>query len=231
MVRVASPDDLPGALRQLEVNQPRAVLVVVGSAQRLAGARLHAAEQLLEAVVVPLCEELGVDVVDGGTDAGVMQAIGQARAAAGAEFALVGVVAGGTVAGSAPDVAVDDDPVQFEPNHTHFVIVPGSDWGDESPWITRVASELAGSSPVAGLLVGGGDISVRDVGHLVEAGYPVFALGGSGNLADTLGAGGPADDADVEKLRASALVQPVAGFAHPDRLAAVLRAALRASDA
>ena len=32
---------------------------------------------------------------------------------------------------------------QFEPNHTHFVIVPGSDWGDESPWITWVASELA----------------------------------------------------------------------------------------
>ena len=218
MVRVARADDLPAALVQLEISRPRAVLVVVGSAQRLAGAHLHAVQQLLEAVVVPLCEELDVDVVDGGTDAGVMQAMGQARAAAGAQFALVGVVAGGAVAG--------DDPAQFETNHTHFVIVPGSDWGDESPWLTRVASELAGSSPVAGLLVGGGDISVRDVGHLVDAGYPVFALGGSGNLADTLGAGAPADDSDVEKLRESVLVQSVAGFDDPDRLAAVLRAAL-----
>ena len=200
---------------------PRAVLVVVGSAKLLAGARLHAAEHLLAAVVVPLCEELDVDVVDGGTDAGVMQAMGQARAAADAQFALVGVVAGGTV-GTGTDV----DPVQFEPNHTHFVIVPGSDWGDESPWITRVASELAGSLPVAGLLVGGGDISVRDVGHLVDAGYPLFALGGSGNLADTLGADDAADDAEIEKLRASALVHPIAGFADPDRLASVLRATL-----
>jgi hypothetical protein len=221
MVRVARPDELPAALSQLEIARPHAVLVVVGSAQRLAGPQLDETEELLEAVVVPLCEELGVDVVDGGTDAGVMQAMGQARAAADAQFALVGVVAGGTVGAGA-----DVDPVQFEPNHTHFVIVPGSDWGDESPWITRVASELAGSLPVVGLLVGGGDISVHDVGHLVDAGYPVFALGGSGNLADTLAAGDPADDADVEKLRASSLVQPVAGFDHPHRLASALRAAL-----
>jgi hypothetical protein len=226
MVRVARTDDLPAALRRLAVPQPRAVLVVIGSAQRLVGADLQAAQQLFEAAVVPLCEALGADVVDGGTDAGVMQAMGQARAAAGARFALVGVVAGGTVTAGVPSGA--DDLAQFEPNHTHFVIVPGSDWGDESPWITRVASELAGSSPVAGLLVGGGDISVHDVEHLVDAGYPVFALDGSGSLADTLAAAVPADDADVETLRASALVQSVPGFTDPGRLRSVLEAALRA---
>jgi SLOG in TRPM, prokaryote len=95
------------------------------------------------------------------------------------------------------------------------VIVPGSDWGDESPWIARVASEFAGSSPVAGLLVGSGDISVHDVEHLVDAGYPVFALDGSGSLADTLAADDPADDADVETLRASAPVQSVRGSPTP----------------
>jgi hypothetical protein len=110
----------------------------------------------------------------------------------------------------------------------HFVIVPGSDWGDESPWITRVASEFAGSSPVAGLLVGSGDISVHDVEHVVDAGYPVFALDGSGSLADTLAADDPADDADVETLRASAPVQSVPGFTDPARLRSVLEAALRA---
>jgi SLOG in TRPM, prokaryote len=227
MVRVARTDDLPAALRRLAVPQPRAVLVVIGSAQRLVGADLQAAQELFEAAVVPLCEALGADVVDGGTNAGVMQAMGQARAAAGARFALVGVVAGGTVSAGAP-TGDDDDLAQFEANHTHFVIVPGSDWGDESPWITRVASELAGSSPVAGLLVGGGDISVHDVEHLVDAGYPVFALDGSGSLADTLAADDPADDADVETLRASALVQSVPGFTDPARLRSVLEAALRA---
>src|SRR6476661_7938359 len=133
MVRVARVDDLPGALGQLEVPRPRAVLVVIGSAQRLVGRDLQAAQQLFETAVVPLCEELGVDVVDGGTDAGVMQAMGQARAAAGARFALVGVVAGGTVTATAEPggdtTAGADDTAQFEPNHTHFVIVPGSDWG------------------------------------------------------------------------------------------------------
>ena len=95
------------------------------------------------------------------------------------------------------------------------MIVPGSDWGDESPWITRVASELAGASPVAGLLVGGGDISVHDVEHLVDAGYPVFALDGSGSLADTLAADDPADDADVETLRGVGVGAVGPGFHRP----------------
>ena len=77
--------------------------------------------------------------------------------------------------------------------------------------------------------MGGGDISVHDVGHLVDAGYPVFALDGSGSLADTLAADDPADDADVETLRASALVQSVPGFADPARLRSVLEAALALS--
>ena len=227
MVRVARPDDVPAALRQLEVASPRAVLVVVGSAQRLTGASLHAAEQLFEAVVVPLCEELGVDVVDGGTDAGVMQAMGQARAAVGAEFALVGVVAGGTVGSGGGDADVDDDPVRFEPNHTHFVIVPGSDWGDESPWITRVASALAGSLPGRRAAWSAAATSPSATSAISWTPGTRCSRWAEAAISPTRSPrDGPADDADVEKLRVSALVQPIAGFAHPDRLAAVLRAAL-----
>jgi hypothetical protein len=68
LVRVTRRDQLPAALQQLEIGEPRAVLVVVV-------------------------------VVGGGTDSGVMLAMGQARAAASARSALVGVVADGTVVG------------------------------------------------------------------------------------------------------------------------------------
>ena len=181
-------EDLDAALATLGLGDPRAVLVVVGGAQTLAGAQLDAVEQLLAAVVVPLCDELAAAVVDGGTDSGVMAAMGRARAAAGGTFPLVGVVAAGTVVGrgdSGEDATVAE-PAELERHHTHFVVVPGTEWGDESPWIVDIARRLAAGSAVAGLLVGGGDIAAHDVANLVGAGYPVLALAGSGGAADRL---------------------------------------------
>ncbi|HXY92727.1 MAG TPA: hypothetical protein VEP49_09645 [Acidimicrobiia bacterium] len=216
-VRIAHAGEVPAALRELGLARTRAVLVLVGGAQSLAGAQLDAVEQLFAAVVVPVCAEVGAAVVDGGTDSGVMGAMGRARAATDAGFALVGVVAGGTVVGGRerdtdPEVA---EPARFEPHHTHFVVVPGSQWGDESPWIVAVARSLAGDAPVVGLLVGGGDVSTRDVGLLVDAGYPVIALGGSGGLADALAAdGAPTPSISV-----------VDGIRDPERLRAALGAA------
>jgi hypothetical protein len=184
---VARAEDLPAALATLGLGDPRAVLVVVGGAQTLAGARLDAVEELLATVVVPLCDELNVAVVDGGTDSGVMAAMGRARATAGGTFPLVGVVAAGTVVGGGADgESTVSEPAELEGHHTHFVVVPGTEWGDESPWIVDVARRLAAGSAVAALLVGGGDIAAADVDNLVAAGYPVLALARSGGAADRL---------------------------------------------
>jgi hypothetical protein len=216
-VHVARAEDLDAALATLGLGDLRAVLVVVGGAQTLAGARLDAVEQLLATVVVPLCGELEAAVVDGGTDSGVMAAMGRAHAAAGGTFPLVGVVAAGTVAGgghSAEDATVAE-PAQLERHHTHFVVVPGTEWGDESPWIVDVARRLAAGSAVAGLLVGGGDIAAHDVANLVGAGYPVLALAGSGGAADRF--------ADEDRPP----VDVVDGLANAPDLDAALRRALR----
>jgi hypothetical protein len=216
-VHVARAEDLDAALATLGLGDLRAVLVVVGGARTLAGARLDAVEQLLATVVVPLCGELEAAVVDGGTDSGVMAAMGRARAAAGGTFPLVGVVAAGTVVGggdSADDATVAE-PAQLERHHTHFVVVPGTARGDESPWIVDVARRLAAGSAVAGLLVGGGDIAAHDVANLVGAGYPVLALAGSGGAADRF--------ADEDRPA----VDVVDGLANAPDLEAALRRALR----
>ena len=91
----------------------------------------------------------------------------------------------------------------LEANHTHFVVVPGENWGDETPWIARTATVLAGAAPSITVLINGGQIAYSDVQRSVEAGRPVFVVAGSGRTADVFVgalAGAPADE------RAAALV-------------------------
>ena len=47
-------------------------------------------------------------------------------------------------AGGAGDRA---DASPLEPNHTHQVLVPGSSWGEESPWLADIATWLADRLP------------------------------------------------------------------------------------
>jgi len=49
----------------------------------------------------------------------------------------------------------------LEPNHTHFVIVPGKEWGAESPWIALTATVHAGTARCVTVLINGGQIVCR----------------------------------------------------------------------
>ena len=186
--RVRDVRDLEPAVTALGLERGRPALVIVGGADDLPDA-----EGLgpLFAEVAALAERLGASVVDGGTDAGIMRLAGEARAAARATFALVGVAAEGTVV--VPGAPEGGEAAPLEPNHSHFVLVPGSEWGDEVPWLGRVAETLAGMAPTATLLVDGGDVARRDVEASLEAGRAVVVVSGSGRAADELAAAGGAD--------------------------------------
>lgn len=124
-------------------------------------------------------------MVDGGTDAGVMRLMGEARVGADSGFPLVGVAAAGTVALPAEPLP-RPDAARLEPRHSHFVLVPGSEWGDESPWLARVAGALAGGSPSLTVLVNGGETALEDASLSVASGRPVISVSGSGRAADAL---------------------------------------------
>ena len=84
--------------------------------------------------------------------------------------------------------SVASDTAPLEPHHTHFVLVPGKAWGDEAPWIARVANELSYKAPSVTILINGGKIAWLDVTSSVKARRPVVVLAGSGRTADTLAA-------------------------------------------
>jgi hypothetical protein len=77
-------------------------------------------------------------------------------------------------------------------HHSHFVLVPGENWGDESRWLSRVAQTLAEDRPTVTILINGGEIALRDVQHSVDAHRPVLVLEGSGRAADDLATGSTA---------------------------------------
>lgn len=205
---LADRADIPVVLAELGLDEERPVLVSVGGAAGLAAEHLRALEQLLDTQLVPLLARLGALVVDGGTDSGVMRAMG--RAVRGSDVPLLGVAAAGTVTvpGRAPS---GPDAAELDPHHLAVLLVPGADWGAESPWIAAVAEAAAGAQPSATLVVNGGGITYQDAQRSVDAGRPLVVLAGTGRAADAIAAAARGEEADprARAIVASGLVSVV----------------------
>ncbi len=229
-----SPEGLTAALSELSLTRTRPILILVGGAASLdattAGALLPIFERL-----APRLDELDALVIDGGTPFGVMALMGLARCRSAAGFPLLGVAPLGLIALD-PTARVPDPPgvaadakVPLDANHTHFLLVPGERWGDESPWITDVAEHLAGGHGSLMLVAAGGGITLLDVMHRLRAGGRVLVLAGSGGTADRLASwrrtGRPLPELDPEAADA-ALVEVLDLAEAGSRLPLILAQAL-----
>ena len=186
VIRVHSPVELDKALRDNAIGTGRPVLSCVGGAAGIADQDLATLAELLRARLIPAIDGSAVTIVDGGTDAGIMRLIGQARAATGGSFQLIGVAAEGTVHPPESPQPSPDDAVEIEPNHTHIVLVPGESWGDETPWLSAVTGAIAAGMPSATLVINGGSITFNDARASLDAQRPLIVLAGSGRAADEI---------------------------------------------
>jgi hypothetical protein len=208
-IGVERAEDVAAAVGTLGLATPRPTLVVVGGAAGLDDSELAGLAPLADGLV-RAAARVGATIVDGGTDAGVMRLVGRAHAKAGADVPLVGVVV--QALAGLPGKPVVPPMAALEPRHTHFVLVPGSSWGDEAPWIARIAGAVAGDLPSVAALVNGGEIAWTDVAQSIAAGRRVLAVAGTGGTADALAAaaaGKPADDRAAALVR-TGLVEAVA---------------------
>ena len=220
-IRLQDGADLPRLLAAAGLSTGPG-LVLVGGAGGIDAEDEARLSGLLRDRLVPALIHSGATVVDGGTNSGVMRAIGSARSDAGARFPLVGVAAAGTV--PAPgDLAEHEADAHVDPNHSHLVLVPGEAWGDESPWLSAVAEALSVGHASATLLVNGGDIAYDDVQRSLAAGRPVVVLAGSGRAADAIASAGLDPDADdrARRILASPLVH-VVSLDDPDAVSATV---------
>ncbi|MEV0803212.1 hypothetical protein AB0I34_36365 [Kribbella sp. NPDC050281] len=222
-IRASATDDLPRILEGSGLSRGP-VLVLVGGAGGLEAHHEVAVSVLIRDCLIPVLTQAGATVVDGGTDSGIMRAIGAARSDTGAHFQLVGVAAAGTV--PSPGDA-ETAQAEVDPNHTHIVLVPGKVWGDESPWLSQVASALSVGHRSATLLVNGGEIAYSDVQQSLAVGRPLIVLAGSGRTADAIAsaASDPSVDERAQRIAASPLVQ-IVSLNSPSVFSAVLAEAL-----
>ena len=194
----------------LGIPRNRPVLIVVGWADAQIGDKeADDIDLLLRRVVVPVCRDENVIIVTGGTNAGVMAALGSAVAELAPGLVLVGVAPDSLLTGSPQQ----SPPGTIDPEPSHVMIrTPGTHWGAEAPALVRLAELIAGSHDVTVLAIGGGAGTCREVVLAARRHWPVILSTGGGGLSDQLArilniasVGQPARKADSQRPPEEAL--------------------------
>lgn len=220
LVVVGDREEVGQAVQALGIAGSRPVLVIVGGASGVTEEQQAVIFQAIE-IVAEVIETTGAAVVDGGTDSGVMAAIGQARNKGQYDFPLVGVAVESLVnwPGQPDDRPAGQDRFPLEAHHSHFILVPGQNWGDESKSLADVGTEIAGRHPSGTILLNGGNIAKQDIAHSLEVDRPVLVLSGTGRYADELAAD-PPDSELIQIVPASdykVVTSKVLGFLSGER--------------
>ena len=182
-------DELEQTLNQMGLVD-RPVIVLIGG--HILPEHANVTLQAIE-VVAKIAELLDAALICGGTDVGVMAAIGKSRSRNSYQFPLIGTAPEGIV--TWPDgprntgtlLLPGNEREQLESHHSHFILVPGNQFGDETKWIVRAATMIAaGRNKSVTVLVNGGKVSQMDVEEGLNADRPLLVLAGTGRLADDI---------------------------------------------
>lgn len=180
--------EIPQAIADLNLKDRYAVIVLIGGdiQDRQAAVTLNAIQ-----IIAKVAEDQHAVVICGGTNMGVMAEIGQIKQEKNYKFPLVGVAPEGLVTwpGGPRNTKFlwwGEKRWQLESHYSHFILVPGSQFGDESPWIVDTATCLSKDDRSVTILINGGEISRKDIELSLEHGRPVVVLSRTGRLADEL---------------------------------------------
>jgi len=136
-------------------------------------------------------ENIHAVMICGGTDMGVMAEIGRVRQQNHYKFPLLGIAPEELVSWpggprSTKFLWWGKKRWHLAPHYSHFMLVPGSQFGDESPWILDMASLLSQGRKAVTMLINGGEVSRTDIQLSLAIGRPVIVLSRTGRLADEL---------------------------------------------
>jgi SLOG in TRPM, prokaryote/SMODS and SLOG-associating 2TM effector domain 1/SMODS and SLOG-associating 2TM effector domain 3 len=200
-VEAGEDDDAAGLVAALGLAQGARPAILVCGGAKLGATEEQRCREVLGPSIRDAAFAAAAVVVDGGTDAGVMRVVGQARAAGpSAMRVLVGVAPRSKVALPGED----RDGVAVEPHHTHAVLTPGTEFGAERGTLFDITAVLAGSHNIAVVLAGGGREARNEALEAVRRGWPLLVLAGTGGTADDVAAprNGQPPDAEIERLAA-----------------------------
>ena len=188
---VRPPSSTPAAdiLKKLGIEQPEALIMIIGGADNVDESLNLLLIQLFSRGIARTAAETGAMIIDGGTRAGVMELMGQGVADRGGKSILLGVAPAGRV--TYPDGPKEGNISKGAPldsNHSHFVLADCDDWGCEDTVMFELAQALTQRTPVVTILVNGGEHSKNEVLKSVRQGWPLIIIEKTGRLADEIAA-------------------------------------------
>ena len=166
----------------LGIPRPRALLVLNGGTAELEAELKAQLGALLQDGLARIAAEAQITLVTGATDAGIFALLGQGLSKWEPTAPCIGVA----VAGLVQWPGHPEGDVPLEPHHSHFVLVDGENWGDETATMYRLIAALSQDCPSAAVFAGGGEIAVREMQANVSQGREMILIAGSGRKVDAL---------------------------------------------
>ena len=166
----------------LALPQPRGLVILNGGTAQLDDDLQAQLRLALVDGLARLVAEESITAITGGTDAGIFHLFGQGLARWGRSAPCIGVAVGsltawpGNTAGEAP----------LEPNHSHFVLVEGETWGDETETMYALAAALGNACPSVAIFASGGEVAIHEMLANVVQQRPMILLAGSGRVTDAV---------------------------------------------
>jgi hypothetical protein len=183
---------------------PRPTIFITGGASAMSEEDIQQTRRLIEEGIATFAQKHRITVIDGGTEAGVMEMIGTARKKKNYNFPLVGVAPIHKV--SWPGYQGRSSEATLQAGHSHFVLVDSDEWGGESNMIVSLSKKIAaGKSPIVGVLINGGKIAEREVYLATAQGenrMPLIIIDGSGRTADKISTAFKTQQSDNDLIKA-----------------------------
>ncbi len=180
--------NLAQAILELGLKDNYPVIVLIGG--DVDEKQVDNARRAME-MISRIAEDMHAAVIGGGTDRGGMAEIGRIRSRGNYKFPLIGVTPeelvtwpGGPL--NTKFLWFGKQRWQLESHYSHFILVPGEQFGEESPWIVDTATLLSKDQQSVTILVNGGEVSRKDIQLSLENGRRVIVLSRTGGLADEL---------------------------------------------
>lgn len=192
-------------LRCLSLSPARALLIVNGGTANNTSTSQSRVEELLSEGLARLAAKEGLTALTGGTDVNLFASFAEGLSRWGNRATCIGVAVGplvtwpGRAAAENPSPA-DGEPAPLEPHHTHFALVDGKDWGDETPTMYALAASLSRACPSVAVFAGGGEITLREMQANADQDRPMILLAGSGRVTDIVLGLEPPATAEAQRL-------------------------------
>lgn len=185
-LRVQPTQDPQEVIDVFGLRHPRPTIFITGGAGGMSDEDIARTRRVMEEGIAHFAHQHSITVIDGGTESGVMQMIGEARQKHHYKFPLIGIAPLDKV--SYPGWQGRASEAELQKGHTHFVLVNSDEWGGESQMIINLTRAISGNErPCLGILINGGKIAEHDIYLATTQGrnsIPILVLDGSGRTAD-----------------------------------------------